>query len=330
MFLAIGIETSLEFWRLVYPVDRTPSNPQPLPKGDAAHNEKDVWNLAPTWVEQRTLEATHGMLSVLSFDASSQRRSRTHVSHRWTGPLPTGSFYQLNEHVFVASPEFVFLNAAHCLDIVSLIALGDELCGLYSFDRRVERGIRMRAKPITSSEKLKQFIALAEGCRGCKAARKALPHIVDRSASPMETFDQMTMCLPYRLGGYSLTHPLMNSPVHLSSNAARIAGRGTCVADMLWMAAMLDVEHHGKHDHSTEERALSDRARVNGLKEMGYEVIELTAAQVNNLETYELIVLRIAKLIGKRIRPDQLGATKARLALRRTLRHWNESHGSIL
>lgn len=330
MFLAIGIETSLEFWRLVYPPDRAPSSPQPLPEEDAACNEKGVWDLAPTWIRQGTLKGTGELLHVLAFDHACQRQSKSHVVHTWGGTIPPGSFYQLDERVFIASPEFVFLYAASRIGIAQLIALGDELCGLYAFDRREKRGVRMRKTPLTSIRKLQAYLEAAAGCPGCKAARIAIRHIIEKSASPMETFDQMTMCLPYRYGGYGLPHPLMNHPIHLSASARRIAGRYTCFADMLWMPAMLDVEHHGKIDHSSGEESLSDRARVNGLKEMGYEVIELTAAQVSDLDTYELIVLRIARIIGKRIRSDQLGATKARVELRNTLRHWNESCGSIL
>ena len=250
--------------------------------------------------------------------------------HIQKAQVPPHSLYPLRDGIHVVSPEFCFVQLCRSLSFGEAALLGMELCGTYALRPEALEGAASRDYQLMSATSLCRKVKAWRDIRGLLQARIVAKYLADRSASPMETFDQMTMCLPYRLGGYSLTHPLMNSPVHLSSNAARIAGRGTCVADMLWMAAMLDVEHHGKHDHSTEERALSDRARVNGLKEMGYEVIELTAAQVNDLETYELIVLRIAKLIGKRIRPDQLGATKARLALRRTLRHWNESHGSIL
>ena len=91
----------------------------------------------------------------------------------------------------------------------------------------------------------------------------------------------------------------------------------------------LDIEHHGKLDHSSDAEKESDFARVSGLKEMGYEVIELTYAQVADLFAYEYIIQRIARLLGKRIRKYALGATPARIRLRREVREWNSSSGRI-
>lgn len=145
----------------------------------------------------------------------------------------------------------------------------------------------------------------------------------------METFDEMTMCLPYRTGGYNIEQPSMNHLIRLSEKAERIAGRSKCYGDMCWPKAHVDVEHHGKLDHSSPEDALADRARVNGIEEMGYTVIELTGKQVSDLYSYEYIIQRIAKLLGKRIRKTYLGATPSRIALRQELFEWNHSFGRI-
>ena len=157
----------------------------------------------------------------------------------------------------------------------------------------------------------------------------ALSHVVDNSASPMETFDILALCLPYRLGGYGLPTPIMNCEVPLSSRAARIAKRHRCFADMCYGTIGLDLEHHGKLDHSSEEDVLSDRARVNALKEMGYEVIELTNDQVRDLMAFEYIIQRIAKLLGKRLKKSRLGATPERLAFRKQAFGWNQSSGRL-
>ena len=329
MFLVVGIASSLEFWRLAYAADRAPVNPRPLPDDNVAYSKADVLRLAPSFISSDILEGSSGKLHALAFSRSQRRVSNAHVTHVWASTIPEGSFYQLNAHVFVASPEFVFLNAATRLDLAPLIALGDELCGLYSFSRQEKRGIRQRSVPLVSRHQLLSYTETARGCPGYKAAKRALEHVVDMSASPMETFDEMTMCLPYRYGGYGLARPKMNQVILLDGKAARIAKRSRCYADMLWEDFKLDVEHHGRFDHVSPENAASDRARVNALREMGYDVIELTKPQVDDLAVYELIVQRIARITGKRIRADQLGATPARLALRRSLHEWNESFGKI-
>jgi hypothetical protein len=119
----------------------------------------------------------------------------------------------------------------------------------------------------------------------------------------------------------------MNERIDLDDRAARIARRRKCYLDMGYLKYGLDVEHHGKLDHSSEEDRSSDRARVNGLREMGVEVVELTADQVGDLFAYEYIIERLARTMGKRLKKEALGATPERLALRKQLFGWNRSFG---
>ena len=60
-----------------------------------------------------------------------------------------------------------------------------------------------------------------------------------------------------------------------------------------------------------------------------FEVIELTAGQVGDLFAFEYIIQRIARLSGKRIRADKLGATPERLALRKSLFNRNQTQGRL-
>lgn len=329
MNLVLDIATSLEFWRQQYPLDRRPSPSTVQPPNDCAYNKADVLALCPSWITEETLRPTDGVLHALAFDAGHRRHANKVVTHVWSGQIPAGSFYLRGSNVYIESPEFIFLHAATILELPELIALGDELCGLYSFDDREERGFRKRTRPLLQKARLERYLQQAAGCPGCKLARQALRFIVERSASPMETFDEMTMCLPYRLGGYSLPVPVMNERVDLTDRGSRIARKRTCYLDMGYSAVFLDIEHHGKYDHSTAEEIDADRARVNGLKEMGFEVIELTADQVGDPIAYEYIIQRIAKRLGKRLRNDALGKTEARMALRKCLYAWNKRSGRV-
>lgn len=329
MPLVLDISTSAEFWRQRYPVDRAPSMAAIEAPHLCAQSQKEVWNLAPFWIDAEFLSPLDGVLHVLSFQHADKRKSRTHTVHTWSGPVPKGSFYELNDEVFVMSPCFMFLMAANILPVHKLIAFGDELCGLYSFDQREERGFRKRSVPLISKEQLTEYLKQAEGCNGRKQSMIALRHVVNRSASPMETFDEMLLCLPYRLGGYGLRVPTMNAEVHLSIRAAHVAQRKTCFLDMGYFKPKIDIEHHGRLDHSTLEEVMNDRARVNGLKEMGFEVIELTYPQVEDLLTFEIVAERIAKLLGKRIDKSKCGATSERLELRADVLAWNRSSGRI-
>lgn len=330
MNLVFDIASSIEFWRKKYPANRAPKAPtQLLPPSDCATRIADIRALVESRNVRDLCGIGGGRLDVLAFNTSRCRQSEYRAVHEWRGPIPEGSFYELCPNVFVGSPPFIFLQAASILSLPSLIAFGDELCGFYSFDQREERGFRRRSVPLVTKQELGRCLDQAKGCKGSAQARKALDLIVEKSASPMETFDEMTIALPYRHGGYSMRTPEMNQEITLTWKAARIAKRSKCFLDMGFLPIPLDLEHHGKLDHSSEEEIASDRARVNALKEMGLEVIELTIDQVSDLVAYELIIQRIARILGKRLPKDQLGATPQRLALRKDLFSWNASSGKI-
>ena len=143
----------------------------------------------------------------------------------------------------------------------------------------------------------------------------------------MESEVWMLACFPYRLGGYGLEGFVMNHPIELSDNAARIAGKKRCYAEFCNPEHRVIVEYQGKRYHADPKSFEADRARINGLKEMGYEVIELTSGQMGDFQAFEAIVLRLAGLVGKRIRNRDRGATPQRMALRSSLAEWRIAGG---
>ena len=328
MALIFDIGISAEFWRRKYPLTRAPENPLLAPPLDAECSKAAVDEIAPSWAREFS-EARSQPIDLLVFDNAVRRRSYSHQAYSWGGAVPEGSFYELKTGVYVSSPEFMFMRAATLLSTEQLIAFGDELCGLYSFDETQKRGFRKREVPLVTKESISRFLDKAAGCMGKKKAAQALKYVVERSASPMETFDVMTMCLPYKLGGYRIPQLAMNAQVPLTSRAARIARRKNCYLDMGDVEKRVDIEHHGRLDHSSDEDKESDRDRVNGLKEMGFEVIELTSHEVGDLFVYECIIERIAKLLGKKLDKSKFGPTPARLRLRKELALWNSSSGRI-
>ena len=329
MDLVLDISTSAEFWRRIYPVNRSPEHPSGTVPNAPVCTAAEIARLAPSWITDEFLEVLGGRIHVMAFDVAARRDSGSHVVHVWSMRIPEGSFFALGDNVFIAAPTFMFLVAASTLSLTQLIAFGCELCGLYSFDKREKRGFRKRKIPLTSIEQLQQFLQDAKDCRGCQKALAALPYVLENSASPMETFDAMALCLAPRLGGYGLRKPLLNVEVPLNSRAARIAKRRVCYPDMCYLDIHLDIEHHGKLDHSEPEDQASDRARVNALKEMGFDVIELTKDQVGDIQAFEYIVQRIARLLGKRLRKQILGATPSRLSFRKDVTAWNRLSGRL-
>ena len=328
-YIVLDHRVSTEFFRRLFSLERAPRFAVDLPANALfAYSEEDAWTMAPAWITPRFMDGNLDKLGILVFDAALRRRSASHVAHSWTGPVPRNSFNGIG-NVFLCTPEFCYLQAAVDLSFIELIAFGCELCGLYSFDEHAERGVRQRKAPLTSRSRLASYLDGAQGCRGYKKARKALQYVVDGSASPMETYDLMCLCLPYRHGGYGLEYPEINGEVKLDGPAMRIAGLESARGDMLWRDAKFDLEHQGAYDHESTEKYYRDRARKNGLREMGIEVYELTARQVGDIGAFELVALRIAGMQGKRIPKAKLGPTEERVALRRILNEWKSSYGKL-
>ena len=329
MYLPIDIATSLEFWRRVYSLQRSPKGPVCLPPGEIAIQESDIRRLAPSWATPRFLEKNDGILHTMCRTATQRRRSAGRAIHLYTELPAIPSFYRFNDHVYIASPEYVFLVAATMLDFPQLIALGDELCGMYSFDPEAERGFRTREVPLVGKMELDYFIADCHGLPGSVQARRALTHVVEKSASPMETVLEQLICLPQRLGGYNLPQPDMNLTIPLSQEAARIAKREKCLADLCYLDAHIDIEYSGELDHSPLANMHSDFARINALRKEGFEVIVVTKQQLDDLIAFETIVQGVARKLNKRIRRKHLGNLPQRKELRRKLFAWNVSGGRV-
>ena len=330
MDLVLGISVAREYWRRLYPENCEPQAEllcNPLSREHAC-TLKEVRALYPDWARQ--LHCTEGNKKMLAmcFDEADRRISKQHETEAWRWNVPAGSFYSMGDCIYIASPEFLFVNAAQKLDFAQLVAYGDELCGLYSFDENAARGFRKRDVPITTKDKLASYVQSAQGVSGVCAARSALRHIVDRSGSPMETLVELLLCLPYAKGGYGLELPQMNPAVRFSPKAAYVARQESFMPDMYWERIHLDVEYYGYFDHSKNAAMGMDRCRVNGIEVDGIEVLELVREQVGDLAAFEVAARRIAKMLGKRIRKEYLGATMPRVALRRALYSWNRSSGA--
>ena len=331
--------SALDFWRKTYPLNKAPNvRDCKMPQGQAITAEEEVWSFVPPIITAELLRPENGVLHILAQNTRDRRETNTHRCHLWQGDFPVGSFYQLSNEAYVASPPFVFLQMAQQLTLTQLIALGDELCGFYSFDESARFGIRQREVPLVTIEDLEEFIAQARaatskqsrGTYGICKAERALEYIVERSASPRETALALFLALPYRLGGYGFPKPEMNVEIPLTPEATAIAGRGckTLRADLL-MRAHFILEYNGNKPHSGEAAGLSDRARINALELMGYEVMELTHEQLDKQGSFEIIVKHLAKKLGKRLDPHKLGPLPKRMNLRNEVFSWNSASGRV-
>ena len=251
-------------------------------------------------------------------------RSAVYVGHACSLVLPRGSFFHLSGEVNVASPELTFVQMACQLSMSELIALGMELCGTY---RRNVIGIAVPGSsvhktiynqhPLTSVEKLKDFVDAAGKLPGTLLARKALKYVRNNSASPYETIVYLLLCLPRRMGGYAFPEPELNPSISFSKRGRTFTLRSGARGDLYWRDSKLDLEYNGG-DH--EDTRAADSMRRKALERMNVQVIELTSEEVNDVDLFHATALRIANTLGVRVRVER-DFCERRAALRYDLFH---------
>ena len=297
---------------------------------DAVSLRKDVDLLNLTGLGLSSPSVAEPLHVLVSAEAV-RGRSKSVLPTAWNGGLPKGSFREVNKDTYVSSPEFVFLQMARVLDVVSLIELGMELCGTYR--REALGGQTTYDQPaLTTPRKLAKFLEEAGQAYGVKVARQALKYVAPNSASPFETIVYLLLCLPRRLGGYALPRPKLNVDIRLGKRGQQHTLRKTSIPDLFWRDANLDLECHGKV-HELAERRYEDSMRRKALERMKVEVVELTYEEIKDSELFRATVQRLAKSLGVRLRPrNEYGFLKHEEELRNQLlisgqdeqKLWNE------
>jgi hypothetical protein len=243
--------------------------------------------------------------------------------HVYSGLLNSGCFLLAGDGLIVSSPEFCFLQMAGSLPLAKLIQLGYELCGSYSLPAIKEetgmgKGFENRP-PLTSVARLKSFVAKMPRAKGRLKAIRALNHIADNSASPMETNLTMLLTLPYKLGGYGLPMPELNSTITPARSAKRSADKSHYRCDLLWPDYLLAAEYDSDQFHTGADRIASDSKRRNLLSSVGVLTITITREQIKDAVEFEKAVRLLASNLGKRLQFKNPPFVTRRKELRRLL-----------
>ncbi|WP_283170705.1 hypothetical protein [Curtanaerobium respiraculi] len=228
-----------------------------------------------------------------------------------TTDIPRGALRSLGNGLFVASPEFCFLQMASKLSFYRLIRYGHEICGSYAMQRGTPRGF-IEARPLTSVANTQTFLARYPDAHGRARAMHALPWVVENAASPMETAVGMILHLPMRYGGFGLPRHSFNREVLLSPTARNLAGRKTCRLDLSWEGVKYDLEYLGKIDHEGQTSIERDSRRVHALEYDGYQCDSITRVQVMDPFDMEVIARKIAREIGTKRHWERMGKYRGR------------------
>ncbi|MDR2035386.1 MAG: hypothetical protein LBP91_01740 [Coriobacteriales bacterium] len=308
MKLYISHQSALEFWR------------KPKAKEALGNKRVQIERLSAKPADAKGLSAHESLglalpLHVLVGSDNARKVSRSLVSHISTREYPCGSFFQAADWLFMSSPELCFVQMASELSLIELIVLGYELCGGYRLDcaEDSEQGF-CSARPLTNAARLGSYIAKAVSHKGRTNAGKALRHIADNSASPMETALALLLGLPCKLGGYGLPAPLLNYHVKLPDTIKKSLGKNKLFGDLFWPDAKLDVEYDSDSCHTGSEQIKKDAVRRNALISLGITVITVSRMQINSTAELRTTAEQLSKQLGVRLRdPKEFSARHALL-----------------
>lgn len=215
------------------------------------------------------------------------------VRHVNASPLPRRAIIQAASNLLVAAPEFVFLQMASQLPEIDAILLGFELCGSYVPDAHDIRGFRTR-DPLTSTRRIGTFLHGCSGQRGVRMARKALAHVIDESASPMETAMAAMLTFPTRLGGMGFERPELNKKIVAEASVRKI--------DLLWPKLKFGLEYNGRLYHAGEQAHERDERRKNAILASGIELMVVYYRDIAQPFYFDQLVSRICKVTHQRRR----------------------------
>lgn len=236
------------------------------------------------------------------------------VFHRWACASERGSYARAFPGVYVASPEYLFLEMASFMELEHLIEFGYELCGRYVPSNASLRGFA-EVTPLTTAAKLALFLSTAEGHRGLRKARRAVRQVLDGAESPRECVAMMLLTLPYLMGGNAVSKPALNVPIELTPRQQVRFGRSSVRCDAIWRDVGLALEYESDAFHSGQRAFVRDSKRRNDLRLLGIDVVTMTNEELKSRDSTAKIADAIVARCGQRrgVAPGDLPAKQRRL-----------------
>lgn len=349
MALYVSHRSALRLYRSIAVPDDERRRLRVRPKAQDKESLKEFSRKALRDAAQES-EADVHPVDVVVRNADARVRSKTLCCHVAGHAFPAGSFRQVAEGLYLASPELVFLQMACYLTKVDLAVLGYELCGryrmcgsAYSFDVCVLRdafglvlggiddpsgfdslhrhsdGFAPISRPLSSVSRLRRYLDRAEGAPGIGKAKWALNHVIDSSASPMESLLALRLVLPSSAGGYGLPHPAMNGRVAVAQRASNKYGQRYRVCDLLWRGERVAVEYDSDAYHASGQKIADDSARRSELMHAGYSVVSVTTRLFFDYASFDAQAHVLRKLLGRRERSQVRDLDRRKRALHHAL-----------
>ncbi len=174
-------------------------------------------------------------------------RARFFSSTIYSVGLPDDAFLDIGHGIQIASPELLFVELATVMIPQVLVLLGYELTGKYSRDAGAPRlgPITYGVSPLTTVEKIENFIARCHGIPGLCAARECIKYVSDNSWSPTESLIAAMAALPIENLGYGLGRLTLNERSDAGGGHAICHEKGSRVPDMLVPKTPVGINYEG-------------------------------------------------------------------------------------
>lgn len=213
-----------------------------------------------------------------------------YVCHGSKRSFTEKSALRIGKNLYVSTPEECFLQLASSFSLIQLIQAGFELCGSYAIrDNRL-----LVREPRMTVLSLNAYLTRIDTCYGIHKARIAAQHLLDDSASPMETALSMLLCLPTSMGGYGLPKPHLNYPIAQEGKLYR--------CDLCWPDKNLALEYDSDQYHSSFEKLHADSTRRIQIEASRIHVISVSKRQLFDVGAFNQLARAIAPYLGKRLR----------------------------
>lgn len=233
------------------------------------------------------------------------------VRHGWSGRISPGSLHLIGSGIYMSTPEFTFLQLATVLPLKLMALAGCALCASYYLDPKTEE-IKKR-DPITTVERIAEFLDGAKGVRGVNTAKNALKLVANGAESPQEVNLYLMMALPPSLGGRGIEGLKLNYLVNPKAEDAGVLDRSDRKffrIDMGNPDLQKGAEYLGKdHEKTVDE----DRERQNALLALGHTVLQAKYADLTDVVKSERLANQLTRILGveqKELTPSEEQARK--------------------
>lgn len=257
----------------------------------------------------------------LLYPSAGQRRTSSIVrGHASTNPLPDDELSRIGPGLYVCSPRAAFCQLATMLDWVGLLLVGLELCGTFVISPASGAGFLGTSSSLVMVDDLREAVGWDTPL--VPSRRKKLERVVGQLAggsnSPAESAVFAMFTLPTSSGGLMVPGMLLNEPVDLEDDAARIAGCRTLRPDFYYPAAQTVGEYKSKMFHP-EGTWTNDDRRLDAFASMGLHTFSLNYERVKELDELVAIARSITSRMGRRAYPPTARQLGARRSLHRRL-----------